>query len=479
MNIIYKRLFNLILGHDYFVDGFDRFVHLVPTVETSQLLKNGKMLFKRLPHGIAVLYRANDDEVTPMVDLEKNQKFVFTLKVNNLAGFLAISNLNESVSRAYQSGNIIIYRNNPGAASASSNNPEIITHEIIDTLRPALFSYSFIISGNPASVKMRVADADGNLVSVGAETDGTLFQTTLSVNINSNNTYNQQVDLQKKKKGKYTITILDDSELTILKTEEIYIDNRLLSEKILGLVEIVYDSGTNHLYGSTEEYRIQFAREDTFWKYFVVNKSRIIDFSSESLKLVDSGVVNGTPYSVNQFERVFAGILLTADSDGEGGNLITLEYAGAGEGTTIRFSGDTLSGGKAGVNATGTITLTDNSVTGYTITIGGVSLTEGTDFTKGSTAAATATALASAINSNGSIAVSATVQTFDTVVNDLQTLVFVSNQEIPFYEKPKLNLELQQTSDDQVIVANMPNPSHSGNKKFFANREESEVYVFI
>jgi hypothetical protein len=64
-------------------------------------------------------------------------------------------------------------------------------------------------------------------------------------------------------------------------------------------------------------------------------------------------------------------------------------------------------------------------------------------------------------------------------VNDLKTLVFSSVQKIPFFEVPKLKIELRKTSDNQAIVANLPNPSHNGIKKVFANRVESEVYVFI
>jgi hypothetical protein len=65
------------------------------------------------------------------------------------------------------------------------------------------------------------------------------------------------------------------------------------------------------------------------------------------------------------------------------------------------------------------------------------------------------------------------------LVNNLQTLVFSSVQQIPFYEGPKLKIELRKSSDNQTIVANLPNPAHSGIKKAFADRMESEVYVFI
>jgi len=55
MNIIYKRILNLVTSHNYFKDGLDKFVTLYPVSATDTLLRNGKMLFKRLPNGITIL----------------------------------------------------------------------------------------------------------------------------------------------------------------------------------------------------------------------------------------------------------------------------------------------------------------------------------------------------------------------------------------------------------------------------------------
>ena len=479
MNIVYKRILNLIVGHDYFTDGFDRFATLNPTAETKALLRNGKMLFKKLPHGVTVLYRTLDDESTPFIDLAKDQHFIFILKPENINGLLNVTDLDESVSRPYNTGNIVYFTNNPANATSNKNNPEILSHEIIDTLRSPLFTYRFSIDTNPATVKIIVTNAAEAPVSIGKDADGNPLPETISLSICANNTFEQQVDLRDYEKGRYRIRILNESETITLKEEEIYVDEQLKKESMLGIVDIVYDTASNNLYGETEEYKLQFHNVNSYWKYYIVNKSQNIDLSGDSLTITDTETHNGSPYVPNDFPRVYASIELAAKTAGTSGNSIRFEYSGGGTFPAIALSGETLSGGDPGTEAKGTITIVNNDVTGYTVSIGGIDFVEGTDFNREATPSATATNLIAAINANGSVQVTAVSLGYDILVNDLETLVFSSAQEIPFFEKPKLKIALKQTSDDQTIIANLPNPSHTGTRKAFADRFESEVYVFI
>ncbi len=478
MNIIYTRILNLIVGHNYFKDGLDRFVTLYPTAATESLLRNGKMLFKRLPSGITILYKTLDDETTPFVELDKNQHFVFVLKSANIPGLLNITDLDESPLRQFGSGKIIYFTNDPSNPSHNSNGPEILTNEIIDSVKGPLFTYQFSISGNPSSVKMIVTDAAGNPVSVGKDGNGAPLPTTISLSINNNNTFEQQIDLRDYQRGRYQIEIKNDAETLTLKSEEIYVDELLEKDSILGVVDILYTSATDNLYGDTEEYKVQLKSADSFWKFYIINKSKNIDLSTDSLLITDSGVLNGVPYIINDFQRLYASIGVTAKTPGAAGNSIALSYSG-GTFPAISLSGQTLAGGGTGVSATGTITIINNDITGYSVNIGGVSFTEGTEFNRGATPADTATNLVTAINSNGAVQVTAVILEYDILVNNLKTLVFGSNQKIPFYESPKLKIELKKVSDNQTIIANLPNPSHGGIKKSFADRIESEVYVFI
>jgi hypothetical protein len=389
-----------------------------------------------------------------------------------------ITDLNESASRIFGSGKIVYFTNNPANPSHNSNSPEILTNEILDSVKGPLFTYQFSISGNPASVKIIVTNDAGDPVSVGKDTEGNAFPTTISLLISSSNSFEQQIDLRDYPRGRFQIEIKNEAETLTLKSEEIYVDEQLEKDNTLGVVDIVYDSLTDNLYNETEEYKLQLKSADSFWKIYVVNKSKNIDFTSDSLFITDSGILNGVPYVINDFERVYANIGITAKTAGAGGNSITLASSG-GSFPAFSLSGKTLSGGATGVFAKGSITIINNDITGYAINIGGVTFTEGTEFNKGTTSADTANNLIAAINANGAVQVTAANLEYDMLVNDLKTLVFASQQKIQFYETPKLKIELKKVSDNQTIIANLPNPSHSGIKKSFADRVESEVYVFI
>ena len=479
MNINYHRLFNLNVAHEYFKDGQDRFMLLDPTVETGRLLQNGKMLFKRLLHGITVLYRAEEDGISPMVELPGNQRFVFALSCTNLPAFLNLTRLDELPSRKYSSGKILYLINSPAATSSNSANPEIIGHSLLDSLRGKLFTYAFRISGNPAVVKFQVTDVAGTPVSVGKDTNGVPFPVTLNLVISSSNEFSVQVDLRSKSSGRYTIAVLDQAGTTTLLQEEIYVDDSLALQQILGVVELVYETGSGHLYGPTEEYRLQFRRASTVWKYFVVNKRSNIDFNSDTITINDNGATTGTPYSINQFSRAYASLKIAADATGPAGNSISLNFSGTDEFPAIIGSGESLSGGKTGVAATGTITIVNNAATGYTISIEGIDFTEGTDFNKGATAKDTANSLRAAINANGSVNVSASLLKYDIQVNDQQALVFQSTQGIPFFETPKTSLQLRKVPGNQILIANLPNPAPGGAIKQISGNSESEVYLYI
>jgi hypothetical protein len=479
MYINYNRLFTLTLCHGYFADGYDRFVRLFPTAETALLLQRGKMLFKALPHGVTVLYRAGEDEVRPLVALDHDVSFVFVMMSENASRMQHVTDFDEPGGKRYSAGKVLFFRNVPSAASTDSGNPEIITHELIDGLRPSLFTFLFSVPSNPQHVQFRMTDKDGNMVSVGKDANGQALPFTLNLTISGDNCFSQQVDLRNKPKGRYTITVLDGMGTTVLEKQKIYVDNDLAARNNIGIVEIVYPSSAGHLYGQTEAYRIEFQRASLYWKYFIVNKSRNIDFSNDSLLITDRGSTNGSPYLLNGFTRAYARISLTAKSTGQAGNNIALSCSGSMDSMAVSLSGTSLSGGAAGAAAKGAITIVNNKVTGYTISIGSFDFSEGTDFLRGSNAADTAAALVAAINAVSDAPVSAELLDYDVLVNDLQSLVFRSEQSIPVYEKPKQNIELQHLSDHQVIVAHLPNPSHAGISKTVGDQTESEVYVYI
>lgn len=376
-SVVYTRLFNLKVSHDYFKDGAAKGLVIEPTAQTSRLLRNGRMLFRVKPDGVVVFYSAAEDEVTPLVNMGKDLRLVFSINIIDLDEFMNVTNLDESSSRKFKSSNILYFKNNPSAASTDPVNPEAIAHTLIDSMRDVLFTYAFTLTGSPASVLFKLTDESGNPVSAGRDGSGNPLPPVLTVLKNDDGVYRQQVDLRDKARGRYTITIRNAADTTTLKEEVIYADGSLAPTRIIGIVDIVYNTATNHLYASTEEYELKFRRQSTIWKYFIADKNKKVDLVANDLLITDTGSGGGTPYAVYNFSRV-----------------------GAEPSADVRING------------------------------------------------------------------------FDTVV-------FKSNVPIPFYEQPKLNLELRKNPGNVSVIQHLPNPSHRGVVKDDAGQPASEIYVFI
>ncbi|MDR8390621.1 hypothetical protein NC796_05690 [Aliifodinibius sp. S!AR15-10] len=303
VSINYNRLFNLRVSHDYFEDGKLRGMKLAPTRETGRILRGGQMLFKTIPTGFTILYKAEADEISPIVELSAELTLTFTMAVENKAEFLNITNLDESPTESYRSGNILYFTNNPGAVSINAESPESISHVLIDGTQNSLFTYHFTVSGSPNQVRLIVSDEDGNVVSAGTEVDGTPLPSELEVAKNDDDSYSRQIDLRNKPTGLYTITILHiTDDTTQYKEETFYVSDELASQNVLGIVDIIYESTTGHLYADTEQYELQFSRKETIWKYFVVNKNQHVTLASEDLFIEDLGLPSAH-YSPITFTR--------------------------------------------------------------------------------------------------------------------------------------------------------------------------------
>ena len=375
MNILYTRLFNLSLNHAFYKNGLPKGLGLRPTQETEDLMKGGRMLFKQVTKGVTALYRTHDDEITPLVDLGKDVRLIFELDIKDRNEFMNITDLDESISKKYASSNVLYFKNDPANASTDKNTPEVLDFELIDFISPSLFTYDFGIGTSPAQVLFRMQDENGALVSVGKEVDGTPFNTTLTIDKNDNDTYNQQVDLRDKPKGKYTLVIRNQADTLDLITKVVYVDDNFAGKDISGIVDITYNTSEGHMYGDTEEYVIEFASKETVWKYLIVNKSNVFNLGVDTISLQDISGASG-PYVANTF------------------------------------------------------------------------------------------------------AVSGAIPNADVRVNDLDTVIFKSNIEIPFYEVPK-TLQLKKNALVKPVISHLPNPSYSGVVKEESGQLESEIYVFV
>jgi hypothetical protein len=318
INISYHRLFNLKISHNYYKNGSARGVQLMPTKATINLLKNGKMLLKKLQNQIVVLFQALNenppvDPPNPFLPLDHDFRLTFALTVDNKSEFVNITNLDVSPLNQYRSGNILYFINNPANATDDPSNPENLNFSLLDNIRNSLFTYSFQLISVAPQVDLYIfpINDDGTLgtaIPVGKNVDGTDFPSPLSVAGDSNNpgNYSHSIDLRNKPSGRYRIRITQSGNPgNILKQEDTYIDDELASQNILGIVDLVYDEPTltNATYKTTEAYNLQFSRKQSFWKYFLVKKSQAVNLASYTI--TDKGAVSPeVPYIVNTFAPI-------------------------------------------------------------------------------------------------------------------------------------------------------------------------------
>ncbi|MDW3191819.1 MAG: hypothetical protein R8G66_05630 [Cytophagales bacterium] len=364
----YKTLFDISFLHNFFVNGMVGNMSILPTEETSTLLKNLKMIFKSDGGGERVLYRTFSNTATPFVEEDGKVQFVFTLCPQNTATFQNITNLNQgSPSKAYGRSKIPFFENDGSAASNDPDVPEEIRHVLLDALRPKVFTYSYTLDPVPVPEEtiLKVTGPDGTVETIE-------YNETSEMAPDSSGLYNVPIDFGHKVSGKYTFTVRNQADDTDLLTEILYLDNVLNTQNPQGIIQITYDPADDHLYGTPEYYGITFIRKQSKWKYYVANKNGNVDLSSQILILDD-------------------------DSDDD--------------------------------------TDMSNPYDSY-------------NFTKGD------------------------VPDPNIAINGYETVVFTSLEDIPFYERPKLHLNLK--VDGDVVIENLPNPPLAG-----VCADVSEIFVFL
>ncbi len=217
MFINYRRLLNLRVRHDYYSDGYPDGIGLVPTPASLRKLKGGQMLVKPLPAGITVLYRADEDETTPLVRLGE-LKLRFAVTISNPALFQTITDLDESPSDRHNSSKRLLFQNKPENHSEDPEDPEKLHHTLIDAEDPANAERS-----RPG----------GNL---------------------------------------------------------------------LGFLDLTCGTDDGELYEDIQEYSLDFRRQESYWKYLVVNKTSRIR-NRDQLTIVDKSGEDSSLYDPVEFIR--------------------------------------------------------------------------------------------------------------------------------------------------------------------------------
>lgn len=376
MNIIYSRLFEVSVLHDYFREGIAKEFKLIPTRETQETLKKGRMLWRETPQGILVLYRAEDDLTTPEVALTPPVDFFFFFQSTNSPQFFTVTNLTKG-SRIYQSGDFLAFQNNPANASLDPDSPEKIGLDIWDGSRPKTFITRVNLNPVPAKVIFQVKDASESKIPSGQDPNGTSLPLDLELSPDDKGEFLVSLDLKGKPEGNYTLILRNEADTLDLWKKEYFLTQDPEVKSALGVLKISYRAVPDHLYGGREYFAIDLKRKATKWTYIIVSQNKKVDLGTAELSILDKGNPPDSPYATYNFQQI-----------------------------------------GAAPNA-------------------------------------------------------------DVKVNNAETVIFKSQVPIPFFESPKLNLELRRKPGNRVLFGHLPNPSRSGAIKVSPGEEISEIYVFI
>jgi len=269
---MYFTLFNINALHNYYKKGICNNITILPTADCLRNIKNYKLLFKKNVNGFKIVYKSFNESGTPLID-PSGLLFTFIITLKDYSELLNITNLNVN-SQEFTPHKIIYFTNNP-------IDIKTITHKLIDSIKPHIFNYQFPFkANNPSSdvASLEVMNKEGT----------TLSGPFLSISPDNDCYYYKKIDLSGCPNGKYTFRVSDSNNAQ--RDELIYLDNELSKQSIFGLLEIEYDTNT------LDEYDIRLLRQESFWKYLIVNKSGSIDLDSYSLYVKDTGNENPDPY---------------------------------------------------------------------------------------------------------------------------------------------------------------------------------------
>lgn len=285
---VYNKLFTVNVKHDFYKDMISRDdIVFMPTKECREFMESNRLLFRRSTDGsVSLLYRIEKaGSSNPFVPIDPN-RYVFAIGLKDKAHFLNITNLEcGTAHEQYVSGKLICFRNLAGQSELS--------YELIDKLRPALFTYefAFIAPDN---------DADSGTITVTDENDVPVITKT-GLKKDSNGIYKLPVDFRRFPKGRYTFTYSDADNNAV--SETIYIDNELAGRDIFGI--LIIDTGTENTFDdflARSPFEMIFSRQETLWRYIVVLKTgKVLD--TDTLEISDD-LYDDTGSSYAEYEFV-------------------------------------------------------------------------------------------------------------------------------------------------------------------------------
>ncbi|NEN91461.1 MAG: hypothetical protein F6K48_22165 [Okeania sp. SIO3H1] len=215
--MIYKKLFELSILHEYYTNELCPDFILEPTIECRKILSGHRLIIKNKVNGIVIISPVDpDDESQPQIELADNLRFTFLLKLQNQK----IVNFTErdfqgSIFFNLQEEQLKDGLKCPAFSNKNSNQPGVVQLEE-DTV--ILYYQELPESGTEEKIKLSYEDLPGGQIVWGIVIIEN--NSSMAVDLNQSSDYQITFEAKEQKWRYYLITNSPMNELLIQDQQE-------------------------------------------------------------------------------------------------------------------------------------------------------------------------------------------------------------------------------------------------------------------
>ena len=269
-NIIFNKLLNINLMHEYYANGFCNDLKILPSPQTKSVLSNFGFLFKETSLGTVLLYEASDEAGTPKNPVENPLKlsFLFSSVSQYFSNFTEMDFGDDANSVYYLS-------NNDTGVVASGNDYTIVNGKL----------------NEPVPLKTRIFNVSkfSNDVSYLLLTDEDNVDTRISINSDLDHVV---IHMDGQESGKYELKQYNSADMQLGDTYTFYFNDKLFGRIPFAVFELFLEPAD--LTSLPLNFNFNFKSRETYWRYKVLLKDAV---PSTSDYTVDASTlsVNHTP----------------------------------------------------------------------------------------------------------------------------------------------------------------------------------------